>query len=81
MVESGNNPERSRAIVIVSNYLGLRAKEIAALKVKDVYDGHSIKKVANLSILPRAILRQKNQRLREPQEHSQKRRLNRAGRL
>lgn len=48
MVNSGNNPERNRAIVIVSHYLGLRAKEIAALKVKDVYDGYAIKKVLRL---------------------------------
>lgn len=31
---------RDRAIMLVSHYLGLRAKEIAALRIGDVCDGH-----------------------------------------
>lgn len=47
-VETGNHSERNKAIVIISNYLGLRAKEIASLKVKDVFDGNNIKTILEL---------------------------------
>jgi len=48
IIEMGNHPERNNAIVIISNYLGLRAKEIASLKIGDVYDGNNIKKTLRL---------------------------------
>ena len=48
LVESGNHPERNKAIVIISNYLGLRAKEIASLKISDIYDGNNLRKVLQL---------------------------------
>lgn len=33
------HPERNVLMIILSNYLGLRAKELASLKIKDVFDG------------------------------------------
>lgn len=48
IIEVGNHAKRNTAIVILSNYLGLRAKELAALKISDVSDGCSIKKVLRL---------------------------------
>lgn len=36
--QRGANAVRDRAILFVSHYLGLRAKEIAALKIQDVFD-------------------------------------------
>lgn len=48
VIESGNHAERNTAIVIMSNYLGLRSKELAALKIKDVLENDSIKKVLRL---------------------------------
>lgn len=47
VVESGNHAKRNTAIVIMSNYLGLRSKEIASLKIKDVFEG-DVKKVLRL---------------------------------
>jgi integrase/recombinase XerD len=44
MVEIGNHAKRNTAIVIMSNYLGLRAKELAALKIGDVIEHDTIKK-------------------------------------
>ncbi len=35
---SGKNALRNKAVLLFSHFLGLRAKEIAALKVGDVYD-------------------------------------------
>jgi integrase/recombinase XerD len=48
IVESGNHAKRNVAIVILSNYLGLRSKELAALKISDVFENGSIKKVLRL---------------------------------
>lgn len=48
MVEIGNHAKRNAAIVILSNYLGLRAKELAALKISDVVEHDKIKKVLRL---------------------------------
>lgn len=39
---------RNVAIVVLSNYLGLRAKELAALKIGDVYADGEIRKVLRL---------------------------------
>ncbi len=48
-IAGGNHPERNTAIVILSFYLGLRAKELAALKVGDVLEpGDTLKKVLRL---------------------------------
>ncbi len=44
----GNHPKRNTAIVVLSFYLGLRSKELAALKIGDVVENHSIKKVLRL---------------------------------
>lgn len=46
--QTRNNPERDSAMLILSNYLGLRAKEMAALKISDVYDGRGIVKTLRL---------------------------------
>ena len=48
ITEVGNNAKRNLAIVILSNYLGLRAKELAALKIGDVVENGGIKKVLRL---------------------------------
>ena len=48
VVESGNHAKRNVAIVILSNYLGLRSKELAALKIGDVLEHDTIKKVLRL---------------------------------
>jgi integrase/recombinase XerD len=48
VVESGNHAKRNAAIVILSHYLGLRSKELAALKVGDVIEQDAIKKVLRL---------------------------------
>ena len=48
IVEIGNHSKRNSAIVIISHYLGLRAKEISSLKIGDVYENGSIKKVLRL---------------------------------
>jgi len=48
VVESGNHAKRNSAIVILSNYLGLRSKELAALKISDVLEHDTIKKVLRL---------------------------------
>jgi integrase/recombinase XerD len=48
VVEVGNHSRRNTAIVILSNYLGLRSKELAALKISDVTDHNNIKKVLRL---------------------------------
>jgi integrase/recombinase XerD len=48
VVESGNHAKRNAAIVILSNYLGLRSKELAALKIGDVIEHDTIKKVLRL---------------------------------
>lgn len=46
---AGNHAARNVAILVVSNYLGLRAKELAALRIGDVYDENGmIKKVLRL---------------------------------
>ena len=47
-IEIGNHSKRNSAIVIISHYLGLRAKEISSLKIGDVYENGSIKKVLRL---------------------------------
>jgi integrase/recombinase XerD len=38
----GFHHKRNVAMLVLSNYLGLRAKELAALKIADVYDGSRI---------------------------------------
>ena len=48
VIEIGNHAKRNAAIVILSNYLGLRAKELASLKVSDVIKHDTIKKVLRL---------------------------------
>jgi len=48
VVESGNHAKRNAAIVILSNYLGLRSKELATLKISDVIEHGTIKKVLRL---------------------------------
>ena len=48
VVESGNHAKRNVAIVILSNYLGLRSKELAALKISDVIEHDAVKKVLRL---------------------------------
>jgi integrase/recombinase XerD len=48
VVESGNHAKRNAAIIILSNYLGLRSKELAALKIGDVLEPDTIKKVLRL---------------------------------
>jgi integrase/recombinase XerD len=47
-IEIGNHSKRNAAIITLSFYLGLRAKELAALKAVDVVENHSIKKVLRL---------------------------------
>ncbi|PHS69513.1 MAG: hypothetical protein COB23_06055 [Methylophaga sp.] len=42
------NGKRNMAIVMMSFKLGLRAKELAALKIKDVYDGNKLKNTLRL---------------------------------
>jgi integrase/recombinase XerD len=48
VVESGNHAKRNAAIIILSNSLGLRSKELAALKIGDVLEPDTIKKVLRL---------------------------------
>ena len=48
VVESGNHAKRNAAIVILSHYLGLRSKELASLKIGDVIEHNTIKKVLRL---------------------------------
>ena len=48
VVESGNHAKRNAAIVILSHYLGLRSKELASLKIGDVIEQDTIKKVLRL---------------------------------
>jgi integrase/recombinase XerD len=43
-----NHSARNIAIVVLSNYLGLRAKELAALKISDVTEHNNLKKVLRL---------------------------------
>jgi integrase/recombinase XerD len=47
-INGGNHAKRNTAIVILSNYLGLRSKELAALKISDVLECDLIKKVLRL---------------------------------
>jgi integrase/recombinase XerD len=47
-VEINHHAKRNTAIVILSNYLGLRSKELAALKISDVLENNAIKKVLRL---------------------------------
>ncbi len=50
VIAGGNHPKRNTAIVVLSHYLGLRAKELAALKIGDVVEGqaYSIKPTLRL---------------------------------
>lgn len=43
LVSIGNNPERNTTILYFSYYLGLRAKELASLKISDVLDKDILK--------------------------------------
>ena len=49
-IRGGNSRNRDRnvCIIIMSYYLGLRAKELASLKVKDVFDGKIVKDILKL---------------------------------
>ena len=47
IIRCGNHVQRNLAIIVLSHYLGLRASEIATLKISDVYDG-TIKKTLRL---------------------------------
>lgn len=47
-VAAGKNAARNTAIVVLSNYLGLRAKELAALKIGDVVENDRLKTVLRL---------------------------------
>lgn len=42
VTEAGKHANRNVAMLILAHYLGLRAKELASLKIKDVYDGQDI---------------------------------------
>jgi integrase/recombinase XerD len=48
IIEIGNHSKRNTAVVICSHYLGLRAKELAALKIGDVFEDGQMKKVLRL---------------------------------
>jgi integrase/recombinase XerD len=48
IVEIGNHPKRNTAVLILSHFLGLRAKELAALKIGDVIEDRQLKKVLRL---------------------------------
>lgn len=48
VAEKSRSPKRNIAILILSHYLGLRAQEIAMLKVGDVFDGNEIVKTLRL---------------------------------
>jgi integrase/recombinase XerD len=50
-IKGGDNPHqatRNMGIFILSNWLGLRSKELAALKVKDVYENGRVKDTLRL---------------------------------
>lgn len=47
-IKGGNHARRNTLIVIMSNYLGLRSKELASLKIKDVLDNDQPKAVLRL---------------------------------
>lgn len=47
-IKGGNHARRNTLIVIMSNYLGLRSKELASLKIKDVIDNDQPKAVLRL---------------------------------
>ena len=48
VIDGGHHAKRNSAIVILSHYLGLRSKELAALKIKDVYEPDFIRPVLRL---------------------------------
>jgi integrase/recombinase XerD len=48
IIEIGNHSKRNTAIVICSNYLGLRSKELASLKIGDVYQDGKLKALLHL---------------------------------
>lgn len=48
MTENTHHARRNVAILILSHYLGLRAKELAALNIGDVFDGKEIVKTLRL---------------------------------
>jgi integrase/recombinase XerD len=48
VTEQSRNARRNVAMLILSHYLGLRAKEMASLKISDVYDGTEIVKTLRL---------------------------------
>jgi len=47
-IATGKHPERNKALMMVSHFLGLRAKEMAALKIADIYEGEQLKPVIRL---------------------------------
>jgi integrase/recombinase XerD len=48
IIDNGHHAKRNIAIVILSHYLGLRSKELASLKIKDVYEPDLVKPVLRL---------------------------------
>jgi integrase/recombinase XerD len=48
VVEIVSHSKRNIAIVILSHYLGLRSKELASLKIGDVYESGAVKKFLRL---------------------------------
>jgi integrase/recombinase XerD len=48
VIDGGHHAKRNITIVILSHYLGLRSKELAALKIKDVYELGFVKPVLRL---------------------------------
>jgi integrase/recombinase XerD len=48
VTEKSRYPKRNIALLIMSNYLGLRAKELAKLTIGDVFDGNEIIKTLRL---------------------------------
>lgn len=47
-IRGGKHPNRNCLVVVLSNYLGLRSKELASLKIKDVYDNDKPKDTLKL---------------------------------
>ena len=48
VAETTRNSKRNVALIVISHYLGLRAKEMAALKISDVFDGKELCKTLRL---------------------------------
>lgn len=48
VTEQSRNAKRNIAMLVLSNYLGLRAKELAMLKISDVFNGTELEKTLRL---------------------------------